>query len=95
IGKRFSCPECGKGFHCKSWCLNVHKKISHREKPYSCTECGKCFSVTVQSLQTSEISHGREAIFPVLMWEMFFRKKSHIFTDIKGLTTGRKAIFLS
>ncbi|XP_073467787.1 uncharacterized protein [Aquarana catesbeiana] len=39
---RFSCTECGKGFHYKSYLIR-HKRFHTGEKPYSCTECGKCF----------------------------------------------------
>ncbi|XP_077341399.1 uncharacterized protein LOC143986867 [Lithobates pipiens] len=40
--KRFSCTECGKGFHSESK-LNRHERSHMGEKSYACPECGKCF----------------------------------------------------
>ncbi|PIO24411.1 hypothetical protein AB205_0172280, partial [Aquarana catesbeiana] len=41
--KKFSCPECGKGFKRNS-ALVIHYRTHTGEKPYSCPECGKCYS---------------------------------------------------
>ncbi|XP_073467721.1 uncharacterized protein [Aquarana catesbeiana] len=56
--KRFSCTECGKGFHFKSG-LNVHKRTHTGEKPYSCFECEKCFS-NISHLYRHQKSHTGE-----------------------------------
>ncbi|CAI9531484.1 unnamed protein product [Staurois parvus] len=49
------------------------------------------FFTEVLSLHTSEISHGGEAIFPVLSAGNVFQTIP-IFTDIRGCTRGRSRI---
>ncbi|XP_073467848.1 uncharacterized protein [Aquarana catesbeiana] len=85
--KRFSCTECGKGYHFKSQ-LNVHKRSHTGEKPYSCPECGKCF-LFKSKLNEHNICHTGEKPYSCPECGKSFSRTSHLYTHQK-LHTGEK-----
>ncbi|XP_073467460.1 uncharacterized protein [Aquarana catesbeiana] len=80
--KRFSCPECGKGFRSKSH-LNVHKRTHTEEKLNSCPECGKCFS-RKSGLNVHKRSHTGERPYSCSECGKYFSVKSNLYTHQKS-----------